>query len=302
MADNSGLDFSAQQDLVKFPFPIPDEELLKKVTSPGIYIAVSYQINAKERAIFITPHIGDISFTIANKIFYPFKEFLQQVDKITSELAKTNFIAALGKSAADLAGLAMKYFGANPLNYTLGVGAWETVDPFTINLKLNFRYGIYNQYNALEEVYKPIMKLNAYNLPTRQPGLVITGSLPHAGNAFMLFGNKLVSSFRDATKDVQGESYVLGTKLWSAVIFYGAVITDKNNKIQIKKSPIISFTNLLCNSIATSLSTSKIDNTGYPIEGSASLSFTSQTLPTVQDFIGGNTGIDKIDTLRPANI
>jgi hypothetical protein len=302
MAENSGLDFSAQQDLSQFPFPISDDELLKKVTSPGIYIAVSYQIDANKRAIFITPHIGDISFTIANKIFYPFKEFLQQVDKITSELAETNLVGKAIKATADLAGLAMKYLGANPLNYTLGIGAWETVDPFTINLKLNFRYGIYNQYNALEEVYKPIMTLNAYNLPTRQPGLIMTGSLPHAGNAFMLFGKQLVNSFQDATKDVHGESYVLGTKLWSAVIFYGAVITNENNEKKIKKSPIISFTNLLCNSIATNLSTSKIDNTGYPIEGSASLSFTSQTLPTVQDFIGGNTGIDKIETLRPANI
>lgn len=139
--------------------------------------------------------------------------------------------------------------------------------------EFNFRLGQYGIWNAYEEIVKPVLNLVAPAIPRGLDALSMTGPFPNIWQllARMIGGvfnnNSNSSNTSDSTTKFTGTMESVGNKINDILIS-----SYKNYTFNVKFGNMMTFNKMIVTNAEANFS-NKVDQEGWPISGSAKLTF-----------------------------
>jgi hypothetical protein len=287
-------------------------EYNKNPTKNGLYVKLEVRGdgNSSGGVVVVLP-LTEETFsepTDKQQFFQPVDELFKQLSQVLDS-SKTSIVGA----GIDIAMKLQDLFGARLFQMAMYRQAWKKPSPATIDIKLDFNWGMLEEFNALIEVFNPIKKLKSLTLPYQEESNkeVLRAPGPTALNVYKGFAETLIKT------TIQGASNTVGAFAGavggdtaknlivnSGTVLAGAISTGMSNVLtslndttgnysrlwylklisQVDGSSSIVFESapLVCHSSSVNYS-NQIDDTGYPISGSIRLSFESQ-IPTTSAF------------------
>lgn len=152
------------------------------------------------------------------------------------------------------------------------IQAWESTDPLEIDLEFKFSYGQFGLWNAKEEVVKPVLALLDLVVPEEADGIFMTGPFQSVSELYINFISAALQGAGESISSF-GEASFLETigdfgEAISSRIFDSA--TARTCYLGLGKTIALEY----CYCLGASVSLSnEVDQDGWPISGSASLSF-----------------------------
>ena len=144
------------------------------------------------RHVFIMPLKEDTFVTPVDRqtFFTPIKELFDNISDVIGGLGAT-WISGI----ADMVVKFQDIFGTRMFNGTLMTQAWRNANPSDLSLKLDFHFGMLDEWNATKEVLQPLLILKRVSLPS---AATVTSTYfapgPSALSAYKAFGDNIFNS------------------------------------------------------------------------------------------------------------
>jgi len=238
----------------------------------------------------VVPYNADsISHTSTQILSQPVSDFFAWLKNAISDVSKASGeIVPGGTVAAEVAEAALQLgdlLGTKFYNKKFFASAWKGAQPSEVSIKVDLSVGWKKEYSGKSEVYDPLKQLYQATLPEevevtgflRSPGPTVIGVAKAFIETYFIKMNAALKTSIDTTlADTRKEQ----SSRASAGIFGGywtisLISTDtKDEKIFFKLKDMV------CFNAALDLNTQAVDEEGYPLRGSISLSFKSSDITT----------------------
>lgn len=137
---------------------------------------------------WVVPFFDETKFTATQKLRQPVKEFFDDLkDFIVNS-------GGVGGGIADIIFKGLDLFGVQLFRKDFYIQAWTGEEPTPFSLTLKFFLGMQGKWDALAEVYEPVMTLMQQTVPQEPSKNVLTSPAPSPFSAFTSFAETVISA------------------------------------------------------------------------------------------------------------
>jgi hypothetical protein len=173
------------------------------MAEPGVYVEVTKYLKDDNVISYIVPYSEKFGFTCKQDWFSPVKDLFTLAKSMAPKLISSTLAAVSS---------ALAFGGVQILKKPMYAKAWAGLkEPVSIELKLNFFMGMQNKWDAIEEVYKPILTLMGKTVPGGD-NLSLTSPGPTGLDVFGSYSNSVFASIVNSVKS--GEDKYTSFDVW----------------------------------------------------------------------------------------